>query len=71
MKYLISVAAVLTLAACTTQPLRTDVLRAHAERNCRVEATVNHAYAVDSMGIGMKNVAYNRCMAAHGFVAAK
>lgn len=71
MKYLISAAVVLTLCACTTQTLHTDVLRAHAERNCRVEATVNHAYAIDSTGVSLKNVAYSRCMSAHGFVSAE
>lgn len=70
-KYLFAVAAALSLAACATQPLNRDALRAHAERNCRVEATTAPAYAIDSTGVGTRNVAYDRCMARRGFVVAE
>jgi len=70
-KYLIAAAAALSLAACTSQPMRSDVLRAHAELNCRVAASVNKAYAIDSTGVSLRSVAYGRCMAARGFVAVK
>jgi len=70
-KHLIAAASLLSLAACTTQPMRTDVLRAHAERNCRVQASVSKAYAIDSTGVSLRSVAYDRCMASRGFVAAK
>lgn len=52
----------LCLAACASQPLDHDLLRLHAERNCRVSAAVSPAYAVDSAGIGLRNVAFDRCM---------
>ncbi|MEW9570719.1 hypothetical protein ABQJ54_03080 [Rhodanobacter sp. Si-c] len=54
----------LCLAACASQPLDHDLLRLHAERNCRVRAAVSPAYAVDSTGIGLRNVAFDRCMRA-------
>ena len=56
--------ACLCLAACVTQSLNRDVLRLHAERNCRVRAAVASAYAVDSTGIGLRNVAFDRCLRA-------
>ena len=54
----------LCLAACATHPLDHDTLRLHAERNCRVRAAVALAYAVDSTGIGLRNVAFERCLRA-------
>lgn len=54
----------LCLAACATQPLDHNLLSLHAERNCRVQAAVAPAYAVDSTGIGLRNVAFDRCMRA-------
>ena len=54
----------LCLAACATQPLHHNLLSLHAERNCRVQAAVAPAYAVDSTGIGLRNVAFDRCMRA-------
>lgn len=64
--YLIAIAC-LAIAACATTPMNRDVLRQHAERNCRVQATVSPAYAIDSTGVGMRNVAFDRCMASRGF----
>jgi hypothetical protein len=52
----------LCLAACASHPLDHDLLRLHAERNCKVRAAVSPAYAVDSTGIGLRNVAFDRCM---------
>lgn len=56
--------ACLCLAACATWSIDHNVQRLHAERNCRVRATVSPAYAVDSTGIGLRNVAFDRCMRA-------
>jgi hypothetical protein len=58
----------LCLAACATQPLDQNLLRLHAERDCRVQAAVAPAYAVDSTGIGLRNVAFDRCMRAADIV---
>jgi len=57
----------LCLAACASQPLDHDALRLHAERDCRVRAAVSPAYAVDSTGVSLRNVAYDRCMRAADF----
>lgn len=59
--------ASLCLAACATQTIDREVQRQHAERDCTVRAAVASAYAVDSTGIGLRNVAYDRCMRAAGF----
>lgn len=61
--------ALLCLAACATHPINRDALRLHAERNCRGRAAVSSVYAVDSTGIGMRSVAFDRCMRAAGFVS--
>lgn len=61
----------LCLAACATHPLDHNVLRLHAERNCKVRAAVAPAYAVDSTGVGLRNVAFGRCMRAAGIVQAR
>lgn len=52
----------LCVAACATQPLDQNLWRLHAERKCRVSATVFPAYAVDSTGVSLRNVAFDRCM---------
>jgi hypothetical protein len=52
----------LCLTACASQPLDRDALRLHAERDCRVRAAVSPAYAVDSTGVDLRNVAFDRCM---------
>ena len=57
----------LCLAACASQPLDRDALRLHAERDCRVRAAVSPAYAVDSTGVVLRNVAYDRCIRAADF----
>ena len=61
----------LCLAACALQPLDHDVMRLHAERNCRVRAAVSPTYAVDSTGIGLRNVAFDRCMRAADIAKAR
>ena len=61
----------LCLAACASRPLDRAVLQLHAERNCRVSATVSPAYAVDSTGVGLRNVAFDRCMRAADAVEAR
>lgn len=60
-------AATLAMAACSSVPMNRDALRQHAERDCRVQATVSPAYAIDSTGVGTRNVAFDRCMASRGF----
>ena len=55
------------LAGCAGTPMNRDALRQHAERNCRVQAAVSKAYAMDSTGIGMRSVAHARCLQAAGF----
>ncbi|MBD8872603.1 hypothetical protein [Rhodanobacter sp. DHB23] len=57
----------LGLAACTLPPIDRSVQRLHAERNCRVHATVAPAYAIDSTGIGLRNVAFDACMRTANF----
>ncbi|WP_426664257.1 hypothetical protein [Rhodanobacter aciditrophus] len=54
----------LCLAACASQPIDHHLLRLHAERDCQVRAAVAPAYAVDSTGVGLRNVAFDRCMRA-------
>lgn len=66
MKTLIAASILLTLTACATAPMNQDVLRQHAERNCR--ANVSPAYAIDSTGGGTRNVAFEKCMASKGFI---
>ena len=61
----------LCLAACASQPLDYDVLRLHAERNCRARAAVAPAYAVGSTGTDLHNVAFGRCMRATGIAQAR
>jgi len=56
--------ACLCLAACATHLIDRDVQRLHAQRDCRVRAAVAPAYAVDSTGVGLRNVAFDRCMRA-------
>lgn len=63
--------ACLCLAACATHPIDHDAQRLHAERDCRVRAAVAPAYAVDSTGIGLRSVAFERCMRTAGFVAGR
>ena len=55
------------LASCASAPMDRAALRRHAERNCRVQAAVSPAYAIDSTGIGIRNIAYVRCLQAAGF----
>lgn len=55
------------IPGCASQPLHQDVLRQHAERNCRVAATVDKTYAVDSLGVGLDNIGYQVCMRRAGF----
>lgn len=62
-KTILAVAALL-LAGCATDQV---ALRHNTERNCRVEAAVNPAYAVDARVTNQRNVAFDRCMAARGF----
>lgn len=69
MKTFIAAAVLLTLTACATAPMNQDVLRQHAERNCRVDAAVSPAYAIDSTGGGTRNVAFEKCMASKGFTS--
>lgn len=64
---IIALVAALTLGACASQPMNRDTLIAHAERNCRVQAATSPAYAIDSTGGGTVNVAYEKCMAKHGY----
>jgi len=59
--------ACLCLAACATRPIDRAALRLHAERDCRVRAAVAPAYALDSTGVGLRNVAFDRCMRAVDF----
>lgn len=61
----------LCLAACASLPLDHGLLRLHAERNCRVRATVSPAYAVDSTGVGLRNVAFERCIRAADIAKAR
>lgn len=56
--------ACLWLAACAIQPIDREAQRLHAERDCRVRAAVSPAYAVDSTGVGLRSVAFDRCMRA-------
>ena len=65
-KSLFACALLPILAACT--PLHQDVVLQHAQRNCRVEAEVSKDYAIDSTGVNINSVAYQTCMAHHGFV---
>lgn len=62
LKLTIAGLAGLCLAACASQPIDRDAQHLHAERNCRVRAAVSPAYALDSTGIGLRNVAFDRCM---------
>ena len=55
------------LAGCASAPMNRDVLRRHAERDCRVQSTVSKAYAIDGTGVGMRSVAYARCLRTAGF----
>jgi len=55
------------MAACASTPMNADVLRAHTERNCRVQATVSPAYRVTSNPADTANVAYGACMASKGY----
>jgi len=66
-KLIVSAASCIALAACSTQPLNHDTMRAHAERNCRVQAATTPAYAVDSTGVSLRSVAYDACMRRAGF----
>ncbi|MFK2875494.1 hypothetical protein [Rhodanobacter hydrolyticus] len=59
--------ACLCLAACATPPIDHDALHWHAVRDCRVRAAVAPAYAVDSTGIGLRNVAFDLCMRTANF----
>ena len=54
------------LAGCASTPMNRGALRQHAERNCRVQSTVARAYAIDSTGVGMRSVAYARCLRTAG-----
>ena len=63
--------ACLCLAACATQLIDRDVQRLHAERNCKVRAAVSPAYAVDSTGVGLRSVAFDRCMRAADIAKAR
>ena len=56
-----------SLAACARTPVNHDALRQRAERSCHVQAAVSKAYAVDGTGVGMRSVAYVRCLRATGF----
>ncbi|RCS30170.1 hypothetical protein DEO45_08915 [Rhodanobacter denitrificans] len=69
LKLTIAGLAGLCLAACASQPIDRDAQRLHAERGCRVRAAVSPAYALDSTGVGLRNVALDRCMRAAGFVS--
>lgn len=63
--------ACLCLAACATQFIDRDVQRLHTQRNCRVRAAVSPAYAVDSTGVSLRNVAFDRCMRAADIAKAR
>ncbi|MBA2077012.1 MAG: hypothetical protein BGP10_07895 [Rhodanobacter sp. 68-29] len=54
------------LAGCAGLPLDRATERQHVERNCRVQASMSPAYAIDSTGIGLGNVAYDRCLRTAG-----
>ena len=58
---------VLMVAGCASVPMDKNVLYAHAVRNCHSQAAAVKTYAIDSTGVGMKNVAFQKCMVAHGF----
>lgn len=67
-KLVFAVVALALLGACSTTPMRSSVLRQHAERNCHVEAAVDKTYAIDSTGASINSVTYQACMRRHGFV---
>lgn len=71
MKYAIVLAILSITTGCASTQMRPEVLRAHAERNCRVEAATNRTYAIDSTGVGTINVGYQKCMARNGYIIAK
>lgn len=71
MKYIVAAALIMLTAGCASTQMRPEVLRAHAERNCRVEAATNRTYAIDSTGVGTINVGYQKCMARNGYIIAK
>jgi len=60
---------VAVLAGCAGTPLNRVALRQHAERSCRAQSTVSKAYAIDGTGVGMRSVAYVRCLRTAGFRA--
>mgnify|MGYP001118529641 CR=1 FL=1 len=57
----------LAISGCQGTAMNRDVLRQHVARNCRVQAATASAYALDSTGIDLDNVALDRCMRAAGF----
>lgn len=71
MKTRIIVAAMVAaaLAGCASTSVDRTALRQHTQRNCQVQAVVSPAYAIDSTGIGTRNVAYVYCLRAAGFRA--
>ena len=71
MKTRIPVAAIVAaaLAGCASIPMDRSALRQHIQRNCGVQATVSPAYAIDSTGIGTRNVAYAVCLRSAGLRA--
>lgn len=71
MKLTMAGLAGLCLAACASESLDHDLLRLHAERNCRASATVSPAYAMDSTGVFLRNVAFDRCMRAADIAKAR
>lgn len=64
-------ALLLLVTGCVMAPIDRTALRQRTERNCRVKAAVSPAYAVDSTGAGLRNVAFDRCMRSAGFTTAE
>ena len=64
---LVAALAVALLAACAGTPMNHDLLRRHAERNCRAQSAVAPAYAIGDAATTTRNIAYARCLRTAGF----
>lgn len=68
-RIIVAAMAAAVLAGCSSTSVDHAALRQHAQRNCQVQAVVAPTYAIDSTGIGTRNVAYVYCMRAAGLRA--
>ncbi len=64
---LVAALAFTPLAACARTPINHDLLRRHAERNCRVQSALAPAYAIGDDATTTRKIAYARCLRTAGF----